>query len=124
MDRLSSALCFLCAREFPSPYLYDKEGNLRVVAKPGTFTGIVNAAFDQIRQYGRESAAVTVRMLEALAAIASQSRTREQREAVLRQAEMIERSSREGLHEKNDVEDVQRRYRALLDLLGEEFPDR
>ncbi|MDD3719075.1 MAG: DUF2254 domain-containing protein [Actinomycetota bacterium] len=124
VDRLSSALCFLCAREFPSPYLYDKEGNLRVVAKPGTFTGIVNAAFDQIRQYGRESAAVTVRMLEALAAIASQSRTREQREAVLRQAEMIERSSREGLHEKNDVEDVQRRYRALLDLLGEEFPDR
>lgn len=122
VDRLGSALCFLSGREFPSPYLYDKKDNLRVILKPLTFTGIVNAAFDQIRQYGRQSAAVTTRLLETLGMIAARARTREQREAVLRQAEMIARSSREGLHEENDIEDVQRRYRALLDLLGEDGP--
>lgn len=124
VDRLGSALCFLCGREFPSPYLYDREGNLRIVFKPETFTGILNAAFDQIRQYGRQSVAVTIRLLETLQMVALHARTREQREAILRQAEMIDRSSREGLHEKNDVEDAQRRYRALLGLLGEEVPDR
>ena len=118
IDRLGSALCFLCGREFPSPYRYDDDGNLRVLLKPVTFTGILNAAFDQIRQYGRQSVAVTIRLLETLAMIAAQARTHEQREAVLRQADMIRRSSRASLHEENDIEDVMHRYQAVLDLLG------
>ncbi len=118
VDRLGSALCFLCGREFPSPYLYDDQDYLRVVFKPETFTGIINAAFDQIRQYGRESVAVTIRLLETLQTIAFQARTHEQREAVLRQAEMIRRGSVEALHEENDIEDVQQRYQAVLDTLA------
>ena len=119
IDRLGSALCFLCGSEFPSPYRYDDEGNLRVLLKPVTFTGIMNAAFDQIRQYGRKSVAVTIRLLETLRMIAAQARTHEQREAILRQAEMVRRSSREALHEENDILDVMQRYQAVVDVLGQ-----
>jgi uncharacterized membrane protein len=118
VDKLGSALCFLCGREFPSPYLYDGEDNLRVILKPETFTGIINAAFDQIRQYGRQSVAVTIRLLETLGMIAVQARTHEQREAILHQAEMIQRGSAEALHEENDIEDVRRRFEAVLDILA------
>ena len=113
IDRLGSALCFLAKRAFPSRYCYDEEGELRMIARPITFTGITNAAFDQIRQYGRSSVAVTIRLLEALTMIAAHTRTQEQRQAILRQAEMIARASKDALPEENDRQDVEERYKAL-----------
>ncbi len=122
IDRLGSALCFLCGREFPLPYRYDDQGRLLVIYKSVTFTGIINAAFDQIRQYGRASAAVTNRLMETLEIIAVQTRTREQREAILRQADMILRASTDSLPEPNDVDDVRQRYQALVDILAKQGP--
>jgi uncharacterized membrane protein len=118
IDRLGSALCFLCDKEFPSTYRYDEEGNLRVVSKPVTFKGIIDAAFDQVRQYGGQSISVTIRLLETLGTIALQTRTGEQREAVFHQAGMILSTSREFPHEENDIADVRQRYEAILDILG------
>jgi uncharacterized membrane protein len=120
IDRLGSALCCLTNRAFPSPYRYDDEGRLRVIAKPITFEGITNAAFDQIRQYGRSSVAVTIRLLEALHLIAVQTRHPDQRQAILRQAHMLERGSRDAFSEAEDREDVHQRYHAVLDALNEQ----
>ena len=117
IDRLGSALCYLTGRAFPSSYHFDDGGTLRMIAKPVTFAGVMDAAFDQIRQYGRSSAAVTIRLLETLTVIASHARDPEQRQAVLRQASMVERASREALPEENDRQDVQERYRGLLEAL-------
>ena len=115
VDRLGSALCYLTGRAFPSPCLLDGGDALRVIVKPATFTGVLNAAFDQIRQHGRSSAAVTIRLLETLTVIAGHARDPEQRQAVLRQAAMVERAGREALPEENDRQDVQERYRVLLE---------
>lgn len=117
IDRLGSALCYLAGRAFPSPYLLDDGGTLRVIVKPATFAGVLNAAFDQIRQHGRPSAAVTIRLLETLTVIADHARDPEQRQAVLRQAAMVERAGRESLPEENDRQDVQERYRVLLEAV-------
>lgn len=119
IDYLGSSLCFLTDRTFPSQYRYDNEGELRVIAKPLTFEGVTNAAFDQIRQYGRTSVAVTIRLLETLKNIAEHTRNSEQRKAILRQADMIA-GAKEALPEKNDQVDVQQRYQTLLDLLNED----
>jgi len=119
IDHLGSALCILTGRVFPSPYRYDEEGNLRFIAKPLTFEGITNAAFDQIRQYGRTSVAVTIRLLERLKTIAAHTRNSEQRQAILRQADMIARASQDSLPEKNDRDDLQQRYQDFLDALNE-----
>jgi uncharacterized membrane protein len=119
IDRLGAALCFLTHRAFPSAYRYDEEGDLRVIARPVAFAGMTQAAFDQIRQYGRSSVAVTIRLLETLETIATHSRTEEQKQAVLRQARMIRRGSQESWSEENDKQDVEERYQALLELLDE-----
>ena len=58
VDRLGSGLCRLVRREMPSPYRFDGQDRLRVVATPITFPQIVDAAFNQIRQHARASAAV------------------------------------------------------------------
>ena len=122
IDRLGSALCLLCGREFPLPYRYDDQGRLRVVSKAVTFAGMLASAFDQIREYGRSSAAVTMRLMEALEIIAVQIRDAEQRDAVQREGEMILRGGTETLVEKNDIEELQLRYQGLIDILDKKIP--
>ncbi len=119
IDRLGSALCNITNRVLPSANRYDSDKKLRVVAKPITFSGVTNAAFDQIRQYGRSNVAITIRLLEALIAIASQAKLREHRQAIKRQADMIYHGSKVSLPEKQDRLDVRERYQMLIHTLRE-----
>lgn len=119
IDQLGSALCNLAKRNFPSSYCYDDKDQLRLRLKPLTYSGILNASFDQIRQYGSASVAVTIRLLEMLTLIAEQTRHSEQRGAIHRQANMILRGSQNSISEQNDRDDVQERYDLLLSVLNE-----
>lgn len=119
IDKLGAALCFLTTRELPGENCFDEEGKLRLIIKPFTFAGLVNASFDQIRQYGSTSVAVTIRLLEMLTLIAAQTTRTEQRQAIHRQADMILRTSEKALPEQNDKEDVLQRYQLLLAALND-----
>jgi len=117
IDQLSAALCHFVQKEIPSRYRYDENKKLRAIAEPTTFTSVVDAAFNQIRQAGQTDVAVTIRLLEAIARIAQYTTTKEQRAVLLRHAQMIERGSHEGISEELDKKDVQERYFAILKLL-------
>jgi uncharacterized membrane protein len=78
---------------------------------------MVDAAFNEIRQYGATSATVTIRMLEALTLIAERASRPSLHAPLLAQAEMIARASREKLSEQNDVEDVEKRWKQLLGVV-------
>lgn len=117
VDQLGATLCALAERDIPSPYRYDEQDRLRVIAEPATFADITDAAFNQIRQYAGSSAAVTIRLLETLAVIATRVRKEQDRQAIRRHAVMIERGSREGLPEELDREVVQEKYQAVLKAL-------
>lgn len=114
IDRLGASMCKLAERVIPPGYRYDDENHLRVVTDVDSFRGIVNAAFDQIRQNARNNAAVTIRMLEVIREIATHTHRQVHRAALLRQAQMIERGSRDGLPEQEDRDDVQARYHGVL----------
>ena len=118
VDRLGSALCHLARRDMPSPYRLDEQNRLRVIVSSSTFAGVVDEAFNQIRQYARTSVAVTVRLLEVVAVVATAT-TQEDRRLVLRHhAEMIVRGAREGLPESQDRLAVEERFTALATLLS------
>lgn len=51
IDNLTSTLSYLCTVEFPSPLRFDKEKKLRVIADTMKFETIMDAAFNQIREY-------------------------------------------------------------------------
>ncbi|MHB1401305.1 MAG: DUF2254 domain-containing protein [Thiobacillus sp.] len=112
VDHLGSALCRLAQRELPSPYRHDRQDQLRLIAPVVTFAEIADAAFNQIRQYGRSSAAVTIRMLETIAVIAEFAHRPAERAALLRHAEMIARGARDGLPEVEDRGAVEEAYQA------------
>jgi uncharacterized membrane protein len=120
IDQLSAALCHLAQKEIPSAYRYDDQDKLRVIAEPVTFVDVTDAAFNQIRQYGQTSVAVTMRLLEAIAAITPFTHTKADRAALLRHANMIEHGSEEGISEELDRKDIKERYLAAVRAIEQE----
>lgn len=118
INQLGAALCEIAERPVPQRYYYDSDNKLRLVTKAVSFPGMIDTAFNQIRQYGRTSAAVTIRLLEMIAVIAARVSREEDREALLRHAAMVERGSRQGLPEELDRKDAQERYQAVLKILA------
>jgi uncharacterized membrane protein len=121
INHLGAALSDLAQRVFPSVLKKDRENRVRVITYPTTFERIVDVAFNQIRQYGRSHAAVSIRLLENIGVILPFTRHAAQREALLRQAALIERGSHEGLPEEADRRDVHERYLAIFQTLEECF---
>jgi uncharacterized membrane protein len=116
VDHLGSALCRLAARDMPSPYRYDCHLQLRLIARADTFREVVDAAFNQIRQCSRANAAVTIRLLDTITVIAGFVRRTEDRDTLLRHAEMIARGAAEGLFEDEDRRAVQARWQVVSQL--------
>lgn len=121
INHLGVSLCDLAQRAFPPVLKKDDENRVRIVAYPTTFERIVDAAFNQIRQYGRTHAAVSIRLLENIQVVLPFTHYPEQRKALLRQAAMIEQGSHEGLPEGSDRRDVHERYLALFQTVEKCF---
>ena len=122
VDRLSSALCSLAQRDLPSPLRFGADGRLRLVAQGSTFAGIVDTAFNQIRQSARSNPAVAIRMLDAISQIAGQLQHAQHAACLQRHADMIIRGAREAVPEAEDRLAVEVRYvvtaQALRGLYG------
>ncbi|MBC7733926.1 MAG: DUF2254 domain-containing protein [Bacteriovorax sp.] len=113
VDRLKSALCRLARRDRPSPCRFDREGRLRLVAPGPSFAGIVDMAFNQIRQNARSNPAVAIRMLDAIAQIASLVHGTQDAACLQRHADMIIRGARESVPEADDLADVEAAFTAV-----------
>ncbi|QMS92101.1 DUF2254 domain-containing protein [Nostoc edaphicum CCNP1411] len=118
IDRISAGLCHLVQRNFPSTYRYDKNKKLRFIAEGVDFKGLVDRAFNQIRQYGKSDAGVTIRLLEAIAAIATYTNNSKYQASLHHHADMILQDSREGLSQEQDRKDVEESYYQVIKNLN------
>jgi uncharacterized membrane protein len=118
IDRISAGLCHLVQSDFPSPYRYDKNNKLRFIAKGVDFQGLVDRAFNQIRQYGKSDAGVTIRLLEAIAVIATYTNNSKYQASLRHHADMILQDSREGLSQEQDYKDVEESYYQVIKNLN------
>ena len=114
---LGEALCRLGRRGLPTPARYDDRGTLRVVTDAPDFAGVVDTAIDQIRQYGRKSAPVVIRLLEVIAAVGPCLHEESHRAALREQAQMIARDI-EQLPVEPDRADATRRYNDAIAALA------
>ncbi len=119
IDWLSDGLCQITAAWHSRRVYFDETGKVRLIATEPSYERFVDRAFDKIRQAGRGVPAVMIRQLDALTRIAEYTTTTEQRDILLRQADMILRSNEETVSEPMDRTDVQRRYDALVSLARE-----
>lgn len=116
VDNLASTMAYLAQAEFPSRYRYDAEGVLRVHADALEFEGVLDAAFNQIRQFSGGSPSVIIRLMEALSTILSLTKDEARRQAVLRHAQMVLNVGEQTIKEENDLKDLKARAEKILEV--------
>jgi len=90
---------------------------LRLEAPASSFAGIVDAAFNQIRQSARSNPAVAIRMLDAIVHIAGHVQSARDASCLQRHAGMIVRGAREAVPEPDDLLAVEARFTAATQAL-------
>ncbi len=110
IDWLGAGLCTLSARKLPDGVYRDSRGLVRLIDPVITYERLVKGAFDKIRQAGRAMPAVYIRQLQNLEKILQYVADEDQREVLVRHADMILRASEESVPEKDDRRDVQAAY--------------
>jgi uncharacterized membrane protein len=110
IDWLGAALSEVAGRKMHASYRYDADSKLRVAAVPFSFTGMIDAAFNSIRQYGASSPGILIRLLETITAIATRAYRKSDLEDLARHAAMIHRTAKAQIQEEQDLEDVENRY--------------
>jgi uncharacterized membrane protein len=113
IDNLTSVLSFLSGVQYPSPYRFDSEDKLRVIADNLTYAGMMNSAFNQIRQYAEGSPSVMIRLLEAMVNINKFTRNNYQKKQVIQHAEMVMKAAERTFREQRDLEDIKERFKSL-----------
>ncbi len=115
IDWLSDGLCQITAAWQSRRVHFDHSGNVRLISAESTYERFVDRAFDKIRQAGRGMPAVLIRQLESVDRILEYTSTDDQRDALLRQADMIVRESDASVDEELDRADVRRRYARVVE---------
>ncbi len=115
IDWLSDGMTRAAGRGSTEGLYLDRQGQVRLIEPSPDFARMVNRSFDKIRQAGRTMPAVAIRLMECFGRILAHTTAPEQREALLRQADMVMRASEEAISEANDVADVRVRYDRLSD---------
>jgi len=110
IDWLGDSLGKIALRWRPAAVHRDAAGHVRLITVPVSFPRLVERSHDKIRQASRGMPAVMIRQLDALAKVMARTRSDEQRELLLAQAEMILRACEESVAEPADRADVRRRY--------------
>jgi uncharacterized membrane protein len=120
IDWLGVSLSQLANRKMPSSHRFDQESRLRVICKPFEFGGMVDAAFNMIRQNSQSVAAVSIHLLETIATVAAQTIRKEDRAVLSRHAAMVVHGGKERLSDDDDRKDLDLRYEAALEILNGE----
>ena len=115
IDWLADGLCTASERELPDGTHRDPGGAIRVIEPGPSYPRMVNRAYDKIRQAGAGMPAVAIRLLESLGKVSAYTHQDWQRSVLLRQAQMIWRSSEAAIVEPEDLAEVQRRFAFLRD---------
>ncbi|HSJ69080.1 MAG TPA: DUF2254 domain-containing protein [Anditalea sp.] len=115
LDKLTSNLSELASNRFASGFRFDDEGHLRMILNPLTFEGMVNASFNQVRQYSTSNPAVLIRLMESLFTIKQFTRDHTRLKVLRKHADMTMRAGENAFTETEDIKDLRRRYEQFLE---------
>ncbi len=116
IDWLGAAMTLMTGRATPSPHHRDASGTVRLTLHVQTFAGMMDRAFDQLRQYGSRSPAVMIRLLETFARVAHSVECEADLEALRRHGSRVIEDARKVTVNASDLEDMTERHRHLLEV--------
>lgn len=114
IDNLTATLSYLAQAKFPLKYQFDGDNNLRLISDILDFEGVLDAAFNQIRQFSGGSTAVIIRLMEALITINGFTEHQSHKKAVIKHAKMVLDMGKNSIVEENDLNDLKERSKKLI----------
>ena len=118
IDWLADGLCKISGRQLAEGIYRDRLGQIRLIEPDASYLRMVNRAFDKIRQAARGMPEVLIRIMDGLAYVTEYTNSREQRQVVRRQADMVHRAAQETIPDPEDLADLQARYDRLVEVAG------
>jgi uncharacterized membrane protein len=119
IDRLGAGLSNIANRPMRSPAYHDSDGEIRLILYSSDYQGLVDTAFNQIRQAARGHVDVTIRLLEILSEIIPQTKTSQQAAALHNQAQLIfDASVNSEIHEY-DQNTIRQRFNTIAGAVNE-----
>ncbi len=112
VDRLGASLALAMRRGEPQAIWNDAEGRVRLVAATSDFDGLVDLAFNQIRQAGAMHPAVLISLVTTLGALAETPRTETQKTALKRHMDAVVETARASIAHPGDLAAVEARCQA------------
>lgn len=106
IDHLTSALSYLAKVDFPSGHQYDEDKQLRIIAQSITFSGIMGTAFNQIRNFAKDSPAVLIRLMERLGMMYRMTTSLQQKNIILKHAKMAYHTGEKTFLEAYDLDNL------------------
>lgn len=110
IDNLTTLITKLSAIQFPARYRFDEEDQLRIITEEIRFEGMVDVAFNQIRQFSKGSPSVVIRLMEAMAIISKAVEKAAHKKVIEKHAKMILNLAEQSFTEPNDLEDLKERF--------------
>lgn len=120
IDWLGAALSFLAGRELAPPLRRAAGGRVRVVTDPYTYAGILDAAFNQLRQNARTNEAVSIRLMDMIGLLAEGDLPPAYRDALERHARLIHRDAGARFPDGRDRADLEERYSRVARAMREQ----
>ncbi|MFD1733636.1 DUF2254 domain-containing protein [Deinococcus malanensis] len=111
LDRFGDALCRLQGRTWPDGVHYGDDAQLRLVHPVTDFAGLTDGMFHMIRQYGKGSPAVMLRLLEVITAAAGCLHGAVELSELTRHADLAYHDALANTANPADRADLQERYR-------------
>ncbi len=99
----------------------DSDGAPRLILPPSPIGELVDAAFDQLRHYGRATLIVPITLLETLTALAAHARHPDFRAALGEQVQRVHETSRGALTVAADRRRLDNAYRIARRVIGGEL---
>ena len=117
LDRLGDSLRLLVTNERAPTLLRDGDGNVRLFFSTAGFAELADAGLGPIRQYGRSSIMVLLRLLDVIAAVAPHAHRPEDLVVLARHIHLVGDSGEAGLCDESDRQALRQRLLAVEGLL-------
>lgn len=118
IDMLGGSLGIFSSREFPGNVCRDECGEPRLYMERFTDRGVIDAAFNQLRQHASGNVAVSIRLMEMIASLGERIRREALKEGLCDQLEKLYAACQRDVEGKLDLNDVVQRYQKAREVLG------
>lgn len=109
LDRLGAALCDVARVHLPTGVTL-RNGHAALVIPSFEYDGLTDAMFHMIRQYGSDSPAVLIRMLEVLTTVVDCEKNPSRAEALQRHADLVLDDAEREIETPSDLLSVRHRH--------------